>query len=146
MGYARVAGILGVAAVIQEGMPLLRRSDIMFAHRHEDGELTVCIGEHWHTAYETRSAIDTEQCTLYRVVRALVVDCTRHGNRCAVSEVDVVVGVGVVVEIERTVSRRELMRAERRNDLVVRTRFAVRNTGDDVCTVGFGVRRVVSAR
>ena len=127
-------------------MPVLRRSDIMFAHRHEDGELTVCIGHYRHTAYQTRSAIDTEQCTLYRVVGAFVINGARHLDRGLVGEVDVVVGVGVVVEIERTVSRRELMCAERRNDLVVRTRLAVWNPGDDVRSVGFGVRRVVSAR
>ena len=146
MGHARIVRVFGIAAVIQEGMPLLRRSDIMFAHRHEDGEFTIRVSQHRYTANETRSAIDTEQCTLYRVVRAFVINGARHLDRGHVGEVDVVMRVGVVVEIERSVRRRELVCAECRNDLVVRTLLAVRNTGDDVCTVGFGVGRVVSAR
>ena len=37
------------------------------------------------------------------------------------------------------------MCAQSRNDLIVRTRLAVRNTGNDVRTVGLGIRRVVGA-
>ena len=143
MGHARIVRVFGITAVIQEGMPLLRCGDIMFAHRHEDGEFTIRVSQHRYTAYETRSAIDTEQCTLYRVVRAFVINGARHLDRGHVGEVDVVMGVAAVVEIERSVRRRELVCAERRNDLVVRTPIAVRNTGDDVCAIGFGISGVV---
>ena len=54
--------------------------------------------------------------------------------------------VGVVVEIERSVRRRELVCAECRNDLVVRPPLAVWNTGDDVCAIGFGISGVVDTR
>ena len=146
MGHARIIRVFGITAVIQEGMPLLRCSDIMLAHRHEDGEFTIRVSQHRYTAYYTRSAIDTEQCSLYRVVRAFVINGARHLDRGHVGEVDVVMRVGVVVEIERSVRRRKLVCAECRNDLVVRPPLAVWNTGDDVCAVGFGISGVVDTR
>ena len=146
IGHTRIVRVFGITAVIQEGMPLLRRSDIMLAHRHEDGEFTFRVSQHRYTAYYTRRTIDTEQCTFYRVVRAFVINGARHLDRGHVGEVDVVMRVGVVVEIERSVRRRELVCAECRNDLVVRPPLAVRNTGDDVCAIGFGISGVVDTR
>ena len=146
IGHTGVVRVFRITAVVGEGMTGLGGSDIVRSHRYEDGEFTIRISQNRHTTYETLHAIDTEQCTLYRVVRAFVINGARHLDRGHVGEVDVVMGVAAVVEIERSVRRRELVCAERRNDLVVRTPIAVRNTGDDVCAVGFGISGVVDTR
>ena len=146
IGHTYVVRVFRITAVVGEGMTGLGGSDIVRSHRYEDRELTVCIGENRHTTYETLHAVHTQHRTLYRVVRALVIDCTRHFDRRLVGEVDVVMRVGVVVEIQRTVGRRELMRTERRHDLIVRTCLAIRDAGDNIRTVRLRISRIVRPR
>ena len=146
IGHTYVVRVLGITAVVGEGMTGLGGSDIVRSHRHEDGEFTIRISQNRYTAYETLHAVHTQHRTLYGVVRAFVIDSARHLDRGHVGEVDVVMRVGVVVEIERSVRRRKLVCAECRNDLVVRPSLAVRNTGDDVCAIGFGISGVVDTR
>ena len=146
VGLTYAVRVFGITTVEGEGMTVLRSRDIVRPHRHEDGELTVCIGSYRHTADHTRHSVHTQRSAFHGVVGTFVVDSTRYANGSLVGEVDIVVGIGVVIEIERTIRRRKLMRTKRRHDLVVRTRLAIRDAGDDVGTVRLGISRVVCTR